>query len=96
MRKLYIILLLLSFTLLSIFAVDDATKEFDTPLYRELEHGIKSNEDMAIVTSLFNGYMDSSLSTFEKARAENLYLRYLLDNGEKEEAEKHLDKENEY
>lgn len=96
MRKLYIILLLLSFTLLSIFAVDDATKEFDTPLYRELEHGIKSNEDMVTVTSLFNGYMDSSLSTFEKARAENLYLRYLADNGEKEEAEKHLEKEKEY
>ena len=50
MRKLYIILLLLSFTLLSIFAVDDATKEFDTPLYRKLEHGIKSNEDMVTVT----------------------------------------------
>lgn len=89
-------LLLLSLFSLTLFAVSDSLLVFDTESWLRLEHGAKSNMERRIVDEYYSLFISEDHTPFEKSRAEYIYSRYLVDNGYKDEAKIHLEKEKEY
>lgn len=96
MKKILILLSVLFLFSLPLFAVQDCLKQYDTTSWLMLEKAVKSNLEKEIVESTYTSFITSDVSAFEKARAEYLYSRYLMDRGEKEEAKKHLKEEEKY
>ena len=95
MKKFFVLFLVLIFAL-PLFSVTDSLKKFDIPSWLSLEEATKCNMDKDVVEPLYLSFVSSNVSMFEKARAEYLYSRYLVDRGEKEEAKKHLEEEKKY
>ena len=86
MRKIVLFLLALLLSITSLFAFSDQLRQFDTAEWLELEEAIKCNKDRSTVDTKYSQYIEADVSEFEKARAEYLYSRYLVDNGYKDEA----------
>ncbi len=62
-------------------------------VYPSLIRSIKNNEDEQTVLAAYRRFMDEDFSEADKSRLEYHMVRYYMDNGNKEEAEKHLERE---
>ena len=91
MKKLILLLFVFVISLAPVFSITDSLKKFDTESWLGLEEAIKSNKERSVVDPLYSSFIISDVSNFEKARAEYLYSRYLVDNGYKDEAKEHLE-----
>lgn len=96
MKRIALLLTVFVLALAPLFSYTDSLKVYDTEAWLGLEGAIKSNKDRSVVDPLYSSFVSSDASSFEKARAEYLYSRYLVDNGFKDEATAHLEKEKSY
>lgn len=96
MKRLIVILTLLSLLPLLLFAYTDSYAEYDRNTdWNALYSAIKNNKGKSEVKSLYDNYISSNITNIEKARAEYNMVRYWVDNGESESAEVHLEREKE-
>lgn len=94
MKKILMILMLVFTAASASWAYQDSYAYlWDDDAYPELISCLKNNEDEQVVLSAYGEFMDEDFSEADKSRVEYHMVRYYMDNGNKEEAEKHLERE---
>lgn len=93
MKRKILILVVLLLPLLSLSAYSDSWLEYDCLDWRALFSAIRNNRGTSEVESLYSNYMKNSLTPQETARAEYNMVRYYMDNGNREKAEEHYERQ---
>ncbi len=92
MKKILLIFSILIFSTSLLFSYTDSYSEYNqNSEWQALMKAIKDNDGKSEVESLYRKYLTGNLTAEEKARAEYNMVRYLVDNGHKDEAEEHLE-----
>lgn len=87
-KLLFLSALLISCSML--FAYTDGFKDMmEDPLYVEYISSVKNNESEESILSKFNAYVDSGLTSVERARIEYNLVVYYVTNGDKAKAQEH-------
>lgn len=96
MKRLLVILTLLSLLPALLLAYTDSYSEYDNNTdWNALYSAIKNNRGRSEVESLYETYISSGIANIEIARAEYNMVRYWVDSGDTESANVHLEREKE-
>ncbi len=94
MKKRFLLVTCILFLVLPLSAYSDSYSIYERNSdWNNLFRSIKENRGQSEVESIYSQYISSSLSNVEKARAEYNMVRYYIDNGNKEKAKEHFEKQ---